>query len=84
VRAERAFLARLEGGCQVPIGALGECVGGELRLSGVICSLDGKRAIRGTEQGAAESAERAGERLAERLMAQGAGEILREVRAAWR
>jgi len=42
VRAERAFLARLEGGCQVPIAAYGEVDGNMLRLRGLVGSLDGK------------------------------------------
>jgi hydroxymethylbilane synthase len=49
--AERALLRRLEGGCQVPVGALGQVVEGEgglrLRLRASLCALDGKRAVVG-------------------------------------
>ena len=84
--AERAFLRRLEGGCQVPVAALaavGE--GGQIELRGRVVSLGGERAVDGVERQRASDepdAERIGFRLAERLLAQGADSILAEVRAA--
>ena len=76
-RAERALLRALEGGCQVPIGAL--VVGAEdgaPLLHGLVAALDGTRVLRGTEPVDAAAPERAGERLAARLVAEGAGAIL--------
>jgi hydroxymethylbilane synthase len=62
--AERALLRRLEGGCQVPVGALGEVVEGEgglrLRLRASLCSLDGKRAVVGEKWAPAQAGESIG------------------------
>jgi hydroxymethylbilane synthase len=65
--AERAFLRGLGGGCQVPIGALGEVRSGSLHLHGMICTPDGKRVVRGDLAGPLEAPERLGEELARRL-----------------
>jgi hydroxymethylbilane synthase len=82
VTAERAFLRRLEGGCQVPLGALGEVAGGNLRLRGVIASLDGSAVLRDETAGPVEAAEEIGVRLAEKLLGRGAAAILEQVRLA--
>lgn len=89
VGAERAFLRRLEGGCQVPVAAHALLdPGGSaqvLRLAGRVVSLFGERAVEGTEAapaGDAHEAEALGVGLAERLLADGAAEILAGVREA--
>lgn len=89
VFAERAFLRRLEGGCQVPVAAFAELDGDgstdRLRLRGLVVSLRGERAVRGMEVARAvdvNGAEAIGLALAERLLDQGAAEILASVRAA--
>ncbi len=76
--AERAFLRRLEGGCQVPIAAYAtpEAAGAVLRLRGLVGALDGATVIRGEQAGPSEDAELLGLALAEELLAQGAAEIL--------
>jgi hydroxymethylbilane synthase len=51
VCAERSFLKKLEGGCQVPIAAFGKIANGTLFLEGLISSLDGKKIIRDTIDG---------------------------------
>jgi len=79
VRAERAFLWRCEGGCQVPIAAHGEIKGDELTLTGFIASVDGKRSVRGSITGAATDCEKLGIALAEQLLKDGAHDILSEV-----
>lgn len=79
VRAERAFLARLEGGCQVPIGGFGELDNGRLSFTGLIASVDGDRIFKETVSGAPESAEVLGRQTAEKLLAMGGGAILAEV-----
>ena len=78
--AERALLRRLEGGCAVPIGAYGRMADGTLFLEGSVTSLDGTRNYRDKVSGKAEDAERLGVELAERLLTQGAGAILKEIR----
>lgn len=77
VRAERSLMRELEGGCQVPIGALGRVVNGELLLQGMVASLDGTRLLRASVQGLLP--EEVGREAAESLLAQGAGEILAEI-----
>ena len=79
--AERAFLRRLEGGCQVPIGALGEVVGGRLRLQGLVAALDGRTVLRGEREGDPADAEAVGDGLAAQLREEGAGVILERIRA---
>lgn len=80
--AERALLARLEGGCQIPVGAHGAIVAGELRLRAEVCSLDGRRTVAGEERGTPADAAAIGERLADELIEAGAGDLLDEIRAA--
>jgi hydroxymethylbilane synthase len=84
--AERALLRALEGGCQIPIGAHGRVAVGNdgkemLALSAFVGSLDGKRVFRGTMQGIPAAADELGRTLAEKLVADGADDILREIRA---
>ena len=79
VKAERSFLKKLEGGCQVPIGAYAQIKDGTLTMDGLVGSLDGKTLIKEKIQGRPEDAESLGTQLAERLLAKGAKEILDEV-----
>ena len=79
VEAERAFLRRLEGGCQVPIGAYATIDGNSVHLTGMVGSLDGKRIIKSERTGNTEDPGRVGYDLAGELLDQGASEILKEV-----
>ena len=79
VAAERAFLTRLEGGCQVPIGGHAVWHGDQLYLDGLVASVDGKQMIRETLSGPAIQAEQLGTQLAERLLDMGGRTILNEV-----
>lgn len=79
VNGERAFLTRLEGGCQVPIAAHGRLADGRLFLTGLVADVDGSQLIKDTTEGDPESAETLGRRLAEALLARGAREILDEI-----
>jgi len=81
VSAERTMMRRLEGGCQVPIGALGVTNNGTLELSGIVASLDGKTLLRDKIEGPSSVPRALGLKLAERLLDMGAGDILKEVRA---
>ncbi|MBI5562977.1 MAG: hydroxymethylbilane synthase [Deltaproteobacteria bacterium] len=79
VRAERALLKRLDGGCQVPIAAHGVLSGDTLKLTGLVASPDGKTFVKDAITGKKESAEAMGKDLAERLLKAGAYEILKEL-----
>jgi hydroxymethylbilane synthase len=79
VRAERAFLERLEGGCQVPIAAYGEIEKGTLILEGRIASVDGKELAGDKISGDPGDPEALGRKLAERLLASGGKAILKEI-----
>ena len=77
VNAERAFLARLEGGCQVPIAAWSRLDGGQLFLTGLVADPEGRMCVR-CEAGAPRTqALSLGLRVAEGALAQGAAEILK-------
>lgn len=82
VRAERALLAQLEGGCQVPIGALGLPYDGGLRLWGLVASLNGDRVVRADLTGDADTPEELGRRVAALLRQRGADVLLAEVEDA--
>jgi hydroxymethylbilane synthase len=79
ISAERAFLKKLEGGCQVPIAAFARIVCTTLHIDGLVGTIDGKRLIRHHVEGPIERAESLGVELAEILLGQGAKEILDEV-----
>ncbi len=80
VRAERALLARLEGGCQVPIG--GFCTmddSGRLTLHGLVADEQGKEVIKRVRQGDSSAPETLGKALADEILDAGGREILSEV-----
>lgn len=79
VLAERAMNRRLEGGCQVPIGAFAEVSGSQLTLRGLVGAVDGSEILRDQVTGACDDAEKLGVELAEKLLAQGADTILQAV-----
>jgi hydroxymethylbilane synthase len=76
VSAERALNAKLNGGCQVPIGSFAQLSGDNLYLRGLVGSPDGKQILYAEARGHSDSAHQLGVDVAERLLAQGAGEIL--------
>jgi hydroxymethylbilane synthase len=84
VNAERAFLAYLEGGCQVPIAAWATVEGDELRLRGMISDLAGLTLLRDERRGAIQAPERLGRELAEALLRRGGEAILRDIYGASR
>jgi hydroxymethylbilane synthase len=77
VFCERAFLMEMGGGCQVPLGALAEGEGREVKLKAFISSLDGERYFYGEYKG--EDPVEVGRSLAKLLKGQGAEEVLREL-----
>lgn len=82
VTAERAFLQRIEGGCQAPAGALADLDGGTVTLTTLVCSPNGERAVAASATGSAEEAAAVGLAAADRALQDGAGEILAALRAA--
>ena len=76
--AERALLRRLEGGCQVPLGALATSTGGSLKLYAGVCALDGSEFLtaHGECRPTVEDAVELGQRVAEELKAKGAARLI--------
>jgi hydroxymethylbilane synthase len=79
-RAERAFLAALEGGCQVPIGAVVSDTGAGPTLYGMLADVTGKHMIRGSRLLDLESPEVTGEELAGEIRSRGGASLLVELR----
>jgi hydroxymethylbilane synthase len=79
VRAERAFLKRIEGGCQVPLAAYGRFIEEKILLEGFVSELDGTRVIKNQVNGKPHKPEKLGEKLAEILLDSGGREILDKV-----
>jgi len=78
-RAERAFLRRLEGGCQVPVGALGRVENDTLHLAGMVADVEGTRIFSDRIDADPGDPESAGVRLAEILLTRGADAVLKEI-----
>jgi hydroxymethylbilane synthase len=81
IEAERALLAALEGGCQVPIGAATVRTPDGLMLHACIADLSGRTVLRGARLVPDAEPSAAGEALAQELLANGASDILDQVRA---
>jgi hydroxymethylbilane synthase len=79
-RAERAFLAALEGGCQVPIGALAVETGGKLILYGMLADISGRQILRGEVEIDRAAPERAGESLAADIRSRGGNSLIASLR----
>jgi len=79
IMAERALLAELEGGCQVPLGAWARLDSGRLVLDACVCSPDGVDYIREHLLGSPEDPEKLGRDTAQKLLQAGAGRILRMI-----
>ena len=80
VSAERAFLDRLQGGCQIPIGAHASFSGEQIQLVGIVASSDGKVIIKEAAKDNKENVEKLGVQAAETLLAKGADKILAQVK----
>jgi hydroxymethylbilane synthase len=84
VSGERAFLRRLEGGCQVPIAGYGRIAGVHFTLTGLVAAVEGNTVIKDSLSGPAASAERIGVELAEIILGRGADAILKNLSSAAR
>ncbi|MCW4015952.1 MAG: hydroxymethylbilane synthase [Candidatus Bathyarchaeota archaeon] len=80
VTAERSLVLSLEGGCRVPIGAIGRACGDKMSFYGCVFSLDGKKKIFSSAEGKLEDANDLGRQVAQSLLGQGA----KELEAEWR
>jgi hydroxymethylbilane synthase len=78
LEAEREVVARLGGGCQMPIGAYATVAGESMTLAGIVIALDGSRAVRASESGSIREPGALGIRVADSLLARGADRILAE------
>jgi hydroxymethylbilane synthase len=81
VKGERAFLNRLEGGCQVPIAGHGKISQDQFILTGLIAEVDGSQLIKAEKSGPMDSSEAVGIDLAEELLAKGADKILKKLKS---
>ena len=79
VTAERAFLRKLGGSCQVPMAAYGKLEQDRLTLDGLVASVDGTKVLRNTVSGNAQSPEAIGDALSESLLGAGANKILDDI-----
>ncbi len=73
VETERAFLARLGGGCDLPVGANARALPSGIEVQGLLASLDGRVVLRGASTGSSTSI---GADLAESLLASGGSDLL--------
>jgi hydroxymethylbilane synthase len=80
VTAERSLVLHLEGGCRVPIGAVGRADGGALSLQGCIFSLDGQKRLSAFAEGTVDEAQALGAQVAQSLLGQGAKDLEKEWR----
>ena len=79
VTAERAFLARLEGGCQVPVAGYAQLIAGRLELTGLVARIDGSEVLRESLSCPPAEAAEGGTALADILLRCGAEQILGEL-----
>ncbi|MDY6952323.1 MAG: hydroxymethylbilane synthase [Thermodesulfobacteriota bacterium] len=79
VESERAFLGRLEGGCQVPIAAKATVHGDRMTLTGLVAEVDGTVLLREETSGPVQKHEELGVELASRLLEKGGAEILKGI-----
>ncbi|NVM02290.1 MAG: hydroxymethylbilane synthase, partial [Candidatus Helarchaeota archaeon] len=78
IKAERTFLKRLGGGCQVPIGVLARVVNNKLLIKGVLSDLMGKKIIKKEVSGEPCNPETIGILLAEKILNSGGEKIIKE------
>ncbi len=82
VMAERTLLHRLQGGCQIPVGAHAEIIFPvNLKMEAVVCSLDGTTIIRDSVEGKVDDFSTMGIELANKLLGRGGRNILEDIRA---
>jgi hydroxymethylbilane synthase len=83
VSAERGLVLALEGGCRVPIGAIGRANGNCLSFYACVFSLDGRKKIFASAEGKLDEAQKLSKTVAQSLLDQGAKELEAEWRAKY-
>lgn len=78
-KCERAYLKKLQGGCQVPIAGFSQINDGNIHLKALLSSLDGKKHIYEEGFSSIDKAEELGKSIAEKILNNGGKEILEEV-----
>ena len=73
------MVGKLEGGCQIPIGAYATLDNRTLKLRGLVASLDGKTIYKTKKEGPCDQARRIGIEVADELLEMGAGKILQDL-----
>jgi hydroxymethylbilane synthase len=81
LRAERAYLKTLEGGCSIPVFGLARIKNQQIELNGGIISLNGQDLVRHRVTGGLDDGANIGQQLAELVLQDGGGEILSEIKA---
>lgn len=81
ITAERAFLAHLQGGCQVPLGCFSKVENGIMTMNGFVASVDGTKFINETISGEINNGAQLGVRMAEKMLEKGALEILDQIKS---
>jgi hydroxymethylbilane synthase len=81
ITAERAFLAHLQGGCQVPLGCFSKVENGVLTMTGFVASVDGSKFINETISGEISKGAELGVQMAEKMLKKGALEILSQIKS---
>ena len=81
IRAERAFLSAVHGGCRVPIGVLTKISNGKIRIEAAVFSVSGDRSLRAVSNGPFDKPESVGRALARKLLQKGAARLLRQARS---
>ena len=80
LRAERAYLRVLEGGCSIPVFALARLAANQIHIKGGILSLDGQQRIVMELTGPQSEAEQLGEALARQVLQAGGKTILEQIK----
>lgn len=82
VAGERAFLREIEGSCHIPVAGYAQIAeNGQVHITGLVASLDGKNIVKGDIMASAADVETAGAELAHALLARGGKSILEEINA---
>lgn len=79
ITMERAFLRRLEGGCQAPIAGHSVMIGDKICMKGLVADIDGRVFVEQVTEGSVEDAEKLGLELAEKVLSEGGKEILEKI-----
>ena len=78
VMAERHFLERMGGGCNVPVAVYAQVAGNTLEIDGLVASPDGRKVVRDSMRQRLQKANEAADLLAERILSRGGRAILDE------